>query len=127
MPMYSLIEQSDNYSKISRSLYQFCGDDPKLNVITESESFRFKSKFLDKPNNEGFINAKTAVSLKYLSNFLENSSNTLINCEINLILNWSTNCVISQGNRATTFAITDTKHYIPAVTLSTQDNTKLLQ
>ena len=51
----------------------------------------------------------------------------LINCEINLILTWSANRVISEGNRVTTFAITDTKLYVLVVTLSTQDNTKLLQ
>ena len=36
MPMYNLIEHSDNYSKISESLYQFCGDEPN-NIITDSE------------------------------------------------------------------------------------------
>ena len=54
----------------------------------------------------------------------------LINCEINLILTWSTNCVIVSiniANQNATFAITDTKLYIPVVTLSTQDNAKLLQ
>ena len=53
----------------------------------------------------------------------------LINCEINLILTWSANCVISNAapNQATTSAITDTKLYVPVVTLSTQDNAKLLQ
>ena len=48
----------------------------------------------------------------------------LINCEINLILTW---CVISNDTKATAFAITDTKLYVPVVTLSTQDNVKLLQ
>ena len=51
----------------------------------------------------------------------------LVNCEINLILTWLANCITSEGNRVTTFAITDTKIYAPVVTLSTQDNTKLLQ
>ena len=51
----------------------------------------------------------------------------LIYCEINLILSWSANCVISEGDRATTFAIIDTKLYVPFVTLSTRNNTKLLQ
>ena len=51
----------------------------------------------------------------------------LINCEINLILILSANCVLSEGNGATTFAITDIKLYVPVVTLSTLDNTKLLQ
>ena len=51
----------------------------------------------------------------------------LIKCEINLNKTWSANCVISEGNRQTTFKIRDTQHYAPVVTLSTQDNTKLLQ
>ena len=51
----------------------------------------------------------------------------LINCEINLILNWSEDCVISSTNGETKFKITDTKLSVPVVTLSTQDNAKLLQ
>ena len=51
----------------------------------------------------------------------------LINCEINLILTWSDKCVLSNDTKATTFAITDTKLYVPVVTLSTQDNGKLLE
>ena len=51
----------------------------------------------------------------------------LINCEINLILTWSANCVISEAYRATTFAIADTTRDVPAVTLSTQENAKLVE
>ena len=51
----------------------------------------------------------------------------LINCEVNLILTWSSTCVIADSNGAGTFAITNTKLYVPVVTLSTQENTKLLQ
>ena len=51
----------------------------------------------------------------------------LINCEINLILTWSTDCVISSATRETKFALTDTKLYVPVVTLSTQDNAKMLE
>ena len=53
----------------------------------------------------------------------------LINCEINLLLTWSENCIISNAsaNQNTTFAITDTKRYVPVVTLLTQDTAKLLQ
>ena len=53
----------------------------------------------------------------------------LINCEINHILTWSANCVISiaAANRAATFAITDTELYVPVVTLSIDDNSKLLE
>ena len=51
----------------------------------------------------------------------------MINCEVNLILTWSSTCVITDSNGAGTFAITDTKLYVPVVTLSTQENTKFLQ
>ena len=53
----------------------------------------------------------------------------LINCEVELILDWSENCVIMSTNVAnqnTTFTITKTNLYVPVVTLSTQDNAKLL-
>ena len=51
----------------------------------------------------------------------------LFNCEVNLILTWSSSCVITTSTGAGTFAITETKLYVPVVTLSTQDNAKLLQ
>ena len=54
----------------------------------------------------------------------------LINCEINLILTWSARCFITNASIAgqePIFTVTDTKLYVPAVTLSTQDNAKLLQ
>ena len=58
--MYNIIEYSSNYSKTSRTLYQFYRDEPN-NVVTESESFKFKSKFMEKTNNESIINAKITV------------------------------------------------------------------
>ena len=51
----------------------------------------------------------------------------LINCEVNLILTWSKYCVITNSTSEGKFAITETKLYIPVVTLSTKDNEKLLQ
>ena len=54
----------------------------------------------------------------------------LINCEIILLLRWSASCVIVStdvANQNATFAITDTKLYVPVVTLSQQDNAKLLE
>ena len=45
----------------------------------------------------------------------------LIDCKINVILTWSENCVISEGNRVTTSSIADRKLYVPVVTLATQD------
>ena len=51
----------------------------------------------------------------------------LINCEINLILTWSKDCVITNSTGEEKFAITETNLYVPVVTLSTKDNEKLLQ
>ena len=80
--------------------------------------------------DDGTKNVEIMVPLKYLSNFWRTLEMLLINCEINLILTWSINCVIASTNVANqnaTFEITDTKLYVPVVTLSTQDNSKLLQ
>ena len=55
---------------------------------------------------------------------------SLINCEIDLDLNWSEKCVIvatAVGNQGVTFSITDTKLYVPVIILSTQDNSKLFK
>ena len=67
--------------------------------------------------------------LKYLSNCWRTLEMPLINCEINLIVIWSANCVISNAaeNQDATFPIIDTKLYATVVTLSTQDNAKLFQ
>ena len=65
--------------------------------------------------------------LKYLSNFWRTLEMPLINSEVNLILTWSSTCVITDSNGAGTFKISDTKLYVPVVTLSTQENAKLLQ
>ena len=69
------------------------------------------------------------VLLKYLGNFWRTLEMPLINCEINLVLTWSANCIISNtaANQATTFAITDRKFYVSVVTLSTDGNGTLLQ
>ena len=50
----------------------------------------------------------------------------LINCEISVILTWFHKCVLYNDTKATTFAVIDTKRYVKFVTLSTQDNAKLL-
>ena len=68
------------------------------------------------------------VSLKYLSSFWRTLEVLLINCEINVTLTWSANCVLPHtGNQETTIPITDTNLYVPIVALSKQNNTKLLQ
>ena len=75
----------------------------------------------------GTKNVEMMVPLKYLSNVWRTLEIALVNCENNLILTWSDQFVLSNDTKATTFAITDTKLYISVVTLSTQDNAKLLE
>ena len=127
MSMYNLIEYSDNYSKTSGSLWQYYKDDPNDN-ITQSESFKSKIKITGKTPAAGNTkDVEIIVPLKYLSNFWRTLEMPLINCEVNLILKWSPTCVITNSSGAGRFAITDTQLYVPVVTLSTQDNAKLLQ
>ena len=137
--MYNLIEYSDNYSKKSGSLWQYCKDIPAVddegdivifNGANDTDSLNFKSNILGKTNNDGEIeNIEIMVPLKYLNNFWRTLEMPLINCEVELILTWSDNCVIISTNVANqnpTFTITETTLYVPVVTLSTQDNAKLL-
>ena len=126
MPMYNLIEYSDNYSKTSGSLWQYYKDDPNDN-ITQSESFKSKIKITGKTPAAGNTkDVEIIVPLKYLSNFWRTLEMPLINCEVNLILTWSRDCVITNSTDAGKFAITETKLYVPVIILSTQDNAKLL-
>ena len=139
MPMYNLIEYRDNYAKTTGSLWQYCKDIPARNnnnEITEftagntTDSFNFKAKITGQTGNDGTKDVEIMVSLKYLSNFWRTLEMPLINCEVNLILTWSSTCVLvatNIPNQNATFAITDTKLYVPVVTLSTQENTKFLQ
>ena len=69
------------------------------------------------------------VPLKYPRNFWITPEMPLINCEISLQLKWFNNCILVAGTEANqnpTFQINDTKLYVPVVTLSTQENIKLL-
>ena len=127
MPMYNLIEYSDNYAKTSRSLYQYYKDEPNNN-LADSESFKSKVKITGKTPAAGNTkDVEIIVPLKYLSNFWRTLEMSLINCEVNLILAWSKDFFITNSEGEGKFAITETKLYVPVVTLSTQDNAKLLQ
>ena len=127
MSMYNLIEYSDNYSKTSRSSLQYYKDEQNDN-LADSELFKSKVKITGKtPDNGNTKNVEIIVPLKYLSNFWRTLEMPLINCEVNLILTWSKDCVITNSTGAGKFKITETKLYVPVVTLSTQDNAKLLQ
>ena len=140
MPMYNLIEYSDNYAKTSGSLWQYCKDIPARNnnnnaiiIFAENnliDSFNFKVKFTGQTGNNGTKDVEIMFPLKYLSNFWRTLEMPLINCEVNLILTWSSTCVLVATNiqkQNATFAITDTKLDVPVITLSTQENTKFLQ
>ena len=86
MPMYNLIEYSDNYSKTSGSLWQHYKDDPNDNLVS-SESFKYKVNITGKtPNNGNTKDVEIIVSLKYLSNFWRTLEMPLINCEVELLL-----------------------------------------
>ena len=126
MPMYNLIECSDNYSKTSGSFWQHYKNNQNNN-ITESELFKSKIKITGKtPSACNTKDVQIIVPLKYLSNFWRTLEIPLINCEVNLILTCSKNGVISSATGETKFLTTETKLYVPVVTLSIQDNAKLL-
>ena len=127
MPMYSLIEYSDNYSKTSGSFWQYYKDEPN-DTLADSESFKSKVKITGStPADDNTKDIKIIVPLKYLSNFWRTLEFLLINCEVSLFLTWSSTCVITNSTGEGRFKITDTKLYVPVVTLSTQDNAKLFQ
>ena len=128
MPMYNLLEYSDNYADSSRRLWQFKTDEQNLtntenpdNIATaNSSSFKYKSNLLeglisrDVAANTNtdiadahrlFTNAKIIAPLKYLSNVFRSLEMPLINCKIHLELNWTKNCVMSNIAGATRFKI----------------------
>ena len=125
IPMYNLIEYSDNYSKTSGSLWQYCKEIPadnnddnivNFNGAKATDSFNFKTKITGQTaanNNDrniaGRVNIEIMVPLKYLSNFWRTLQMPLINCEIELIFDWSANCVIiytDVNNQVPTFTMT---------------------
>ena len=129
MPMYNLIEYSDNYSDTSGSLWQFKRHEVDGNVDltvdvqhipNNSSSFKYKSSLTTDRNG-----IQIAVPLKHLSNFWRSLEMPLINCKVELSLTWNPNCEMSNLVGASTFTITDAKLYVPVVTLSTEDNAKL--
>ena len=90
----------------------------------------FLSNLNNGTGNNGTKNVEIMTSLKYLRHFWTTLEMLLINCEIILMLNWCTQCLLVAGaatNQVPTFTITNTKCYVPDVTLSTQDNVKLLK
>ena len=127
IPMYHLIEYSDNYWKTSGSLWQYYIDETNDN-LTASESFKSKRKTTGyTPNDGNTKGVEIIVPLKYLSIFWRTLKMPLIYCKINLILTCSSSCVITNSTGAGRFTITDTKLYVSVITFSTQDNANVLQ
>ena len=126
MQIYNLIEYGDYYSKTSGSLWQYYKDEPN-DGLTDSESFKPKKKLTGHyPADGNRKDVEIIAPLKCLSNFWKTLEMPLINCLVKLILTWSPTCVITNSTGAGRFAITDTKVYVPAVSISTQYNAKLL-
>ena len=137
--MYNLIEYSDNYSKTFGSLWKYCKEIPAVNNnanifnfngTNATVSFSFKTKITGQTDDDGRRdNVEIMIPLKYLRNFWRTLKMSLINCEVEIILTWSASCIIiytNVANQVPTFTITETNFYVPVVTLSNQDNAKLL-
>ena len=93
MPMYNLIEYSDNYQDSSAPLYQYKRDEPPEGdpipnlAVDNSSSFKYKVELLGNPVLDGAIakrNVNIVVPLKYLSNFFRSLETSLISCKIKL-------------------------------------------
>ena len=89
----------------------------------------YKSKLISGTDDNNVNNVKLVVPLKYVSNCFRSLEMPLLNCKIDLELTWYKDCMISSVNAAAgqivSFMITNTKLYVPVVTLSTKDNTNL--
>ena len=147
MPMYNLIEYSDNYQDSSATLYQYKRDEPpEVDAVADltadnSDSFKYKIKLLVNINQRatdaarvGRLNVKIVVPLKYLSNFFRSLEIPLINCKIKLNLTWKKECVLStldddaaNPENIAVFIINDTKLHVPVVTLSKEDNKDFIE
>ena len=147
MPMYNLIEYSDNYQDSSAALYQYKRDEPPEGdavadlTADNSSSFKYKIKLLSNVTEVAGdtagvrrLNVKVAVPLKYLSNFFRSLEMPFINCKIKLNLTCKKECVLSTldhdaGNpeNNAVFIINDTEMYVPVVTLSKEDNKDFIE
>ena len=138
MPMYNLIEYSDNNQDSSATLYQYKRDEPPNDnadlTADNSTPFKYKVNLLGNIDDAdpddarvGRLNVKIVVPLKYLSNFFRSLEMPLINCKIKLNLTWKTECVLSTAADDAVFIINDTKLYVPVITLSKEDNKNFIE
>ena len=145
MPMYNLLEYSKNYKKTTGSLWNYYRDQPSNSLSTNSESFKYKTSITGNTynvdddddnydaNKVGKNETEIVIPLKFLSNFWRSLKIPLINCDVEVILTWTKNCVLADmrvANNPPTalgFQIKDTKLYVPVVTLSKESDIKLLE
>ena len=151
MPMYNLLEYSKNYKKTTGSLWNYYRDQPSNPLSTNSESFKYKTSITGNTynigdgeqnydaNKVGKKETEIVIPLKYLSNFWRNLNIPLINCKVEIILNWTQNCVLADMTRRNAqennpaivpprgleFQTTDTRLYVPTVTSSKENKIKL--
>ena len=107
-------------------MWQYYSDQPALDHNEKVISLPTDS------NNRKSVtkDVKIMFPLKYLSNFGRTREMSIINCEINLQLKWSNKFILvyeAEANKNPAFQITNTKLYVPVVTLSTQGNIKLFK
>ena len=136
MPMYNLIEYSDNYQDSSATVYQYKRDEPpEADAVADlttntSSSFKYKVNLLGNPVLDGNISkrsVKVVVPLKCLSNCFRSLEMPLINCKIKLNLTWKKKCVLSTDAGDAVFIINDTKMYVPVITLSKEGNKDFIE
>ena len=129
MPIYNLIEYSSNYFDTSGSLLQFKRDEIVNNGDVSNDnapSLKYKANLIRYTENNGTKNGeKIAVPVKYLSNFWRSLEMPLINCKVELSLKWYKRCLLTATTTTANFIITNAKRYVPIVTLSIEDNSKL--
>ena len=111
MPMYNLIECSDNYSDTSGSLWQFQIGKTFGNINlanNNSSSFKYKSNLIGSTVPDGANwkkeDVKIVVPLRYLSSFWRSLEIPSINCKVELSLRWNETCVLSNVAGNWTFA-----------------------
>ena len=142
--MYDLLEYSQNYSMTSGGLWNYYRDeiDNLDDNASDGQLFEYKTKIvgnrLERPGNERDANrppvltlhVEVTIPLKYLSNFWKSLDLPLINCEKELDLSWTKDCVLIEQNNNITgvnFVITSTTLYFPVVSLSINDNINFLE
>ena len=141
IPMYNLLEYSKNYRKTTGSLLNYYRDEPSNRLSLNSKSFKYSTSIVGKTqkDNDSLTNAKVVTPLKHLDNFWRALNIPLINCEVKLILTWSKNFVLADmavnadanpeivAPSGATFNTKETKLYVPVVTLSKENDIKLLE